>query len=251
VLRAINLELAEGDVLGIVGESGSGKTTLARILVGLHRADRGLVTLDGQLLSKPAVERPLSVRRNVQIIFQNPGNSLKRQLRVGQILRQRIALFERLSGAGLRERVAELLVAAAGPAKRVAYRGPLFGWNDDVDIPACGFGRGESEQPFGGRIPARDDALQRFGDDGVMGGFDGRAEQTLAHGEPFTRGFRAPMFAGFALKLQQVLADRSVLLHGRYSLGRVGGRPADGRGRRIIAGSRESENRAGPTAATR
>ncbi|MGH7757490.1 MAG: ABC transporter ATP-binding protein, partial [Vulcanimicrobiaceae bacterium] len=94
----------------VVGESGSGKTTLARVLIGLHRPDRGTVTFDGQpLAGKPAAARPLALRRDVQIIFQNPGNSLNPQSTVADILRHRIRTFEGISGEAARKRMAELL----------------------------------------------------------------------------------------------------------------------------------------------
>lgn len=110
VLRNVTLDLLEGEVVAVVGESGSGKTTLARVLIGLHRPDRGTVTFDGQpLAGKPAAARPLALRRDVQIIFQNPGNSLNPQSTVADILRHRIRTFEGISGEAARKRMAELL----------------------------------------------------------------------------------------------------------------------------------------------
>ena len=86
--------------------------------------------------------------------------------------------------------------AAADPAQHVAHLGPQFGRHDDIDVPAHGFRRAEPEQPFGGRIPAGDRAVERFGDDGVVGGFDRGAEQMLARGVVVAGGFGAAMFAG-------------------------------------------------------
>lgn len=109
VLRDVSLDVTEGEILGIVGESGSGKTTLARILIGLHPCDRGELTFAGESLAKPAAARSLRMRRELQIIFQNPGNALNPSLRVRDILGRRLHVFEGLSGAAISHRVAELL----------------------------------------------------------------------------------------------------------------------------------------------
>ncbi len=109
VLSDVDLDVSDGEILGVVGESGSGKTTLARILIGLHAPDSGTVSFLGEPLDRPAAKRPLALRRELQIIFQNPGNALNPSLRVREILGRRIKLFERRSGDAVRHRVAELL----------------------------------------------------------------------------------------------------------------------------------------------
>ncbi|MGH7715685.1 MAG: ABC transporter ATP-binding protein, partial [Vulcanimicrobiaceae bacterium] len=109
VLFDVDLDVRDGEILGVVGESGSGKTTLARILIGLHAPDRGTVSFLEQPLDRPASQRPVALRRELQIIFQNPGNALNPSLRIREILGRRIKLFEGLSGDAVRQRVAELL----------------------------------------------------------------------------------------------------------------------------------------------
>ena len=79
-------------------------------------------------------------------------------------------------------------LAAAGAGENVAQLREPFGRDDEVDMFADGFNRLISEQALGGRVPAGDDAVERFGDDGVVGGFDHRAEQTLALGMPLPLG---------------------------------------------------------------
>lgn len=91
VLRAVNdvsLTLAAGETLALVGESGSGKSTLARLALGLLPATSGRVLFDGADLaglSRPAM---LAVRRQAQLIFQDPAASLSPRLTVRALLEE-------------------------------------------------------------------------------------------------------------------------------------------------------------------
>ena len=116
VLHDIDLALHAGESLGIVGESGSGKTTLARILVGLHPLDAGTATFDGRSLALPATKRPLELRRNLQIVFQNPEMAFNPRLRIGAVLGRRLKLFEGRTGSAATARVEQLLHEVGLPA---------------------------------------------------------------------------------------------------------------------------------------
>ena len=72
VLKGIDLELRRGETLGLVGESGCGKSTLARVIAGLIPMTGGRVTMLGQDIAtlEPAAWR--AMRRQVQLVFQNP-----------------------------------------------------------------------------------------------------------------------------------------------------------------------------------
>ena len=72
--------------------------------------------------------------------------------------------------------------------------------HDEIDASADRFRRGISEQAFRGRIPAGDRAVERFGYDGVVGGFDGGAEKTLARRVMVARGLGPAMFLDLALQ---------------------------------------------------
>lgn len=102
----VSLSVGSGQTYALVGESGSGKSTLARIIVGLDRATRGTVYLDGQ----PFNPRNLVQRRQIQMVFQSPYASLNPRWRVKDILAEPLKAFDLRADAASREaRVGELL----------------------------------------------------------------------------------------------------------------------------------------------
>lgn len=85
-LDAVQLQLREGETLGIVGESGSGKSTLGRCLVRLLRADSGQIQWLGQEVAGLSEGRLRPLRSDVQMIFQDPFASLNPRQTVGRIV---------------------------------------------------------------------------------------------------------------------------------------------------------------------
>ena len=104
----ISLEVHAGHTVGVVGESGSGKTTLGMALLRLIRS-QGEIAFDGQVLQglSPRAIRPL--RRQMQVVFQDPFGSLSPRLSVGQIVEEGLKVHE--IGASSRERE-EMIVQA-------------------------------------------------------------------------------------------------------------------------------------------
>jgi peptide/nickel transport system ATP-binding protein len=92
-VRGVSFEIASGETLGIVGESGSGKSTLLRAIVGLHPPTGGVIRFRGVPLAAQAVKRPRALRRELQIVFQNPDSSLNPRHTVFDIVRRPIRLF--------------------------------------------------------------------------------------------------------------------------------------------------------------
>ena len=89
LLKAVNgisFDLYAGETLGIVGESGCGKSTLARALLNLNPASSGTVTWMGQEMTKATEAAWLSVRKDIQMIFQDPLASLDPRMTVAQII---------------------------------------------------------------------------------------------------------------------------------------------------------------------
>lgn len=85
-LDDVSISLREGSTLAVVGESGSGKSTLARCLLQLQPLDSGEVLFAGQDLAKLAGADLRSVRKNLQMVFQDPFASLNPRMRVGEIV---------------------------------------------------------------------------------------------------------------------------------------------------------------------
>jgi oligopeptide/dipeptide ABC transporter ATP-binding protein len=105
----VSLVIERGKTLGLVGETGSGKSTLARCVAGLIPATSGRVTFDGRditNLSRGAM-RPL--RREIQMIFQDPYSSLNPRRRVGAIISDPFAIHKTATGAERKRKVQELM----------------------------------------------------------------------------------------------------------------------------------------------
>ena len=105
----ISFTLKKGQTLGIVGESGSGKTTLGRAVLGLQKAT-GSALLGGQDVLKTAKSQRRALRRDMQIVFQDPFGALSPRMPVGSIIAEGLRLHEpSLSGHDIEARVSDML----------------------------------------------------------------------------------------------------------------------------------------------
>ena len=105
----VSLSVRKGETLGLVGESGCGKSTLGRCLLRLEEPTDGRIVFDGQdllTLDKPAMRR---LRRDMQIIFQDPYSSLNPRKAVGAIIGDAFRVHGLHKGAERRRKVEELL----------------------------------------------------------------------------------------------------------------------------------------------
>jgi oligopeptide transport system ATP-binding protein len=105
----IRFSIPRGQTLGLVGESGSGKSTACRAVLQLIRPTSGSVRFEGEEIVGLSRRRMRPLRREMQMIFQDPQASLNPRKRVGQIVGNPLKLQGVASGAQLRARVQELL----------------------------------------------------------------------------------------------------------------------------------------------
>jgi oligopeptide transport system ATP-binding protein len=114
IVRAVdgvNFTLDSGETLGLVGESGCGKTTTGRIILSLLRPTSGEVIFQGRNVHSLRKEELRRLRKEMQIIFQDPYASLNPRMTVGQILGEALSIHHRLAGKAAKERMKELLEA--------------------------------------------------------------------------------------------------------------------------------------------
>jgi oligopeptide transport system ATP-binding protein len=104
----ISLAIAPGETLGLVGESGSGKTTVGRLILRLLSPTRGSIFFDGREITHLRGKQLRALRRQMQIIFQDPYASLNPRMTVGEIVGEPLKIHEIARGKAARDRVAEL-----------------------------------------------------------------------------------------------------------------------------------------------
>jgi len=112
----VTFRLLRTETLAVVGESGCGKTTLARMILRLIEPDAGEVYLVGQDLLAAKGKALREMRRQMQMVFQDPFASLNPRMKVGEIVGEPLAIHEpELSRAARRDKVAEMLQRVGMP----------------------------------------------------------------------------------------------------------------------------------------
>ncbi len=119
----VSFAIAAGECVALVGESGSGKTTIARCVAGLHPPAGGRILLEGKQLAPFAAGRTREERRRIQIVFQNPYDSLNPRHRIADSIARPARLLRGLPRKQAETAVAELLERVRLPA-RLAERFP-------------------------------------------------------------------------------------------------------------------------------
>ena len=107
----ISFSVRRGETLGIVGESGSGKTTIGRCILQLYRPTAGQIIFLGKDLGTLSSKQMRAMRRELQVIFQDPYSSLNPRMTAGNIIGEPLRVHKLVSSnAEYRDRVAELLL---------------------------------------------------------------------------------------------------------------------------------------------
>ena len=116
-MRAVDLDVRRSATLAIVGESGSGKSTLARVVCGLALADAGSIELDGAEIGGVGLDRrSAAMKRQLQMVFQNPDSTLNPSHSVGYALERTVRRLENVPREAARERVRHMLEIVRLPA---------------------------------------------------------------------------------------------------------------------------------------
>jgi peptide/nickel transport system ATP-binding protein len=119
----VTFQIRAGETLGLVGESGAGKSTVGRLVLGIEAPTRGRVLIDGTELRLARGQRRRELRRDVQVVFQDPHSSLDPMMTIGTILAEPLEVHTTSTRAEVEARVAELL-ALVGLEPATARRLP-------------------------------------------------------------------------------------------------------------------------------
>ncbi len=112
----VDLEIARGKTLGLVGESGCGKTTVGRLILKLLEPDAGEILFRDNDITALSPEEMKPLRKEMQIIFQDPFGSLNPRMTVGQSIEEGLLTLDNGGRAWRRERISELLEMVGMPA---------------------------------------------------------------------------------------------------------------------------------------
>jgi oligopeptide/dipeptide ABC transporter ATP-binding protein len=113
----VNFSIEPGETLGLVGESGSGKTTLGRMIANLLNPTQGEVLYKGNKIHGISREQTLKLRRDIQMIFQDPSTSLNRRKTVGQIISEPFHIHRYVAKNQYEQRLKEVMEMTGLPQR--------------------------------------------------------------------------------------------------------------------------------------
>lgn len=123
-LSHVSLQVYEGETLGIIGESGCGKSTLGRCIVQLHTATSGKICYQGEDITKADRAKRQQIRRDIQMIFQDPYSSLNPKITAGQSIQEPMQIHHMFRTREEREQKTLELMKKVGLDMQHVFRYP-------------------------------------------------------------------------------------------------------------------------------
>lgn len=108
-VQDVSFVIHPGETFGLVGESGSGKSTVAYMVMGMYRPSGGRILFKGRDITVPQSRRPLFLKKDLQIVFQDPGSSLNPRRSVQEILELPLLVHHMVDKRRVKEKTEELL----------------------------------------------------------------------------------------------------------------------------------------------
>jgi peptide/nickel transport system ATP-binding protein len=122
-VNKVSFELFKGETLGLVGESGCGKSTLSKTILGLQASTSGKILFDNQNITEFSSSEWRKLRKDIQIIFQDPYASLNQRMRIGDALAEPMLVHKLADKKNVEKHVEELLEIVQLP-KEAAFKYP-------------------------------------------------------------------------------------------------------------------------------
>ena len=120
----VTFQVQAGKTLGIVGESGCGKSTLGRVILHLHERTDGKIFFEGRDISDVTAAQMKELRKDMQIIFQDPYASLNPRMTIGDIIQEPLKIYKLCSSKEERQKKVHEIMDVVGLAERTYYLYP-------------------------------------------------------------------------------------------------------------------------------